>query len=175
MTGVPLPRWWASELAWTVLTIAGVTLLYLAVARHGLPEASGLVGHGLGILGFLLMVVAETAYSWRKHPARTGPGPTRVWLQVHVFAGLVGPYLVLLHSAFEFRGLAGVVTLVMVVIVLSGGVGRYVYSAGDSGSFSGEPRPLAVWYLLHVPLSAALFVLAAVHIAGVLYYTRLLR
>jgi len=175
MRGVPLPRWWASELAWSALTVTGVTLLYLVVARRGFPEAGGLVGHGLGIIGFFLMVVAETAYTWRKHPARTGPGPTRVWLQMHVFAGLVGPYLVLLHTAFEFRGLAGVVTLVMVVVVLSGVLGRYVYTAGATEAPAGERQPLAVWYLLHIPLSAALFALAAVHIAGVLYYARLLR
>lgn len=177
MTGIPLRRSWPSELTWTALAVAGVTGGYLLVARHGTPAAGGLVGHGLGIAGFVLMLVAETAYSWRKRPARSGPGPTRVWLQLHVFTGLVGPYLVLLHSAFEFRGLAGVVTLVMVVVVASGVLGRYVYTAGspELESAAGGRQPLAIWYLLHVPLSAALFVLAAVHIAGVLYYTRLLR
>jgi hypothetical protein len=53
----------------------------------------------------------------------------RTWLQFHIFTGIVGPYLVLLHTAFEFRGLAGIVTLMMVVVVLSGFVGRYIYTA----------------------------------------------
>jgi hypothetical protein len=51
------------------------------------------------------------------------------WLQFHIFTGIVGPYLVLLHSSWKFNGLAGVVTLLMVVVVLSGFVGRYIYTA----------------------------------------------
>jgi hypothetical protein len=96
-------------------------------------------------------------------------------MQVHVFAGLVGPYLVLLHTAFEFQGLAGVLTLIMLVVLMSGILGRYVYTAGAAQPEGvPESRPLALWYLLHVPLSAAMFALAAMHVAGVLYYARLL-
>ena len=170
-------RAWPSELTWVAVTIAVATGLYLVVAREGLPAASGLVGHGVGILGFLLLLVAEIAYTWRKRPDRSGPGPLLVWMQVHVFAGIVGPYLVLLHTAFEFRGLAGVLTLVMLVVVISGILGRYVYTAGGTQSAGGSEsrRPLSLWYLLHVPLSAAMFALAAMHVAGALYYARLLR
>jgi hypothetical protein len=159
-----------------LVAIGAITALYLVAARQGLPAPAGLVGHGLGILGFLLMVVAETAYTWRKRPGRNGPGPLRAWLQAHVLAGLVGPYLVLLHSAFRFRGLAGVLTLLMLVIVASGLAGRYLYTAiPEAGAGGTGRRPLSLWYLLHVPLAAALFVLALFHIAGALYYTRLLR
>jgi hypothetical protein len=168
--------WWLAEVVWALLAIGAGTALYLVVAREGLPAPAGLVGHGLGILGFLLMVVAETAYTWRKRPGRNGPGPLQVWLVAHVLAGLVGPYLVLLHSAFRFRGLAGVLTLLMLVIVASGMAGRYLYTAvasGDAGG--GGRRSLSFWYLLHVPLAAALFVLAAFHVLGAMYYTRLLR
>jgi hypothetical protein len=163
-------------LTWVGLAIAVATGLYLLVARNGLPAASGLVGHGIGILGFLLMLVAEIAYTWRKHPERAGPWPLRRWMQAHVFAGIVGPYLVLLHTAFEFRGLAGVLTLAMLVVVVSGVLGRYVYTAGAAQpGVPDGPRPLSRWYLLHVPLSAAMFALAAMHVAGALYYARLLR
>lgn len=169
-------RAWPAELTWVGLAIAVATGLYLVVARNGLPAASGLVGHGIGLLGFLLMLVAEIAYTWRKRPERTGPGPLRRWMQAHVFAGIVGPYLVLLHTAFEFRGLAGVLTLAMVVVVVSGILGRYVYTAAASQpAVTDGPRPLSLWYLLHVPLSAAMFALAIMHVAGVLYYGRMLR
>ncbi len=168
-------RAWPAELTWVALAIAVVTGLYLVVARDGLPASSGLIGHGIGILGILLMLVAEVAYTWRKRPDRTGPGPLRRWMQAHVFAGIVGPYLVLLHTAFEFRGLAGVLTLAMLVVVVSGILGRYVYTAGAARpGVPDGPRPFAVWYLLHVPLSAAMFALAAMHVAGVLYYGRML-
>jgi hypothetical protein len=167
--------WWRAEVVTALAAIIASTALYLLAARGGLPAPAGLVGHGLGILGGLLMLVAQTAYTWRKRPERNGPGPTRLWLQIHVVAGLVGPYLVLLHTAFRFRGLAGVFTLLMLVVVLSGCVGRYAYAATPVAGPDEKPRPLAIWYLLHVPVTAALFVLALIHVAGALYYTRLLR
>lgn len=168
--------WWRAEVAIALAAAGAGTALYLLASRGGLPAPAGLIGHGLGILGGLLMLVAQTAYTWRKRPERSGPGPTRLWLQIHVVAGLVGPYLILLHTAFRFRGLAGVLTLLMLVVVLSGCVGRYAYSAGPAASGRDEkPGRLAIWYLLHVPLTAALFGLALVHVAGALHYTHFLR
>lgn len=177
MRPTTITRTWPVELTWVALAMGAVTAGDLVAARAGLPAAGGLVGHGLGIVGVVLMLVAETAYTWRKKPERTGPGPLRAWMQLHVFAGILGPYLVLLHSAFAFRGLAGLLTLIMLIVVLAGVLGRYAYTAG-APQLPGAPeahRPLSLWYLLHVPLSAAMFALAAMHVAGVLYYGRLLR
>ena len=169
-------RAWPAELAWVGLAIAVATALYVAVARDGLPAASGLVGHEHEQEAQDADAVAEIAYTWRKRPERTGPWPLRRWMQAHVFAGIVGPYLVLLHTAFEFRGLAGVLTLVVLVVVVSGILGRYVYTAAVTQPAAPDaPRPLSLWYLLHVPLSAAMFALAAMHVAGILHYGRLLR
>ncbi|HEU4561910.1 MAG TPA: hypothetical protein VFS20_29055 [Longimicrobium sp.] len=163
---------------WLALgAIALVTVVYLPVARSGAPAPSGVFGHGLGILGFLLMLFAETGYTWRKNVRREGWGPMRHWLQAHVFTGLVGPYLVLLHTAFEFRGLAGVTALLVLVVVASGCVGRFAYTAVPKhpAAPDGRRRALSLWYLLHVPVAAAMFVLAAVHVAAALYYATLLR
>lgn len=118
------------ELWLAALAIALITGLYAgATALTGIPAASGLLGHSLGVLGFLLMLATETLYSLRKRAIRRPWGRMRDWLRFHIFTGIVGPYLVLLHSAWEFRGLAGVVTLLTVLIVLSGFTGRYIYTA----------------------------------------------
>jgi hypothetical protein len=87
------------------------------------------LGHGLGIAGFLLMLATETLYSLRKRSRRARWGRMSSWLRFHIFTGLVGPYLVLLHTSWKFNGLAGVVTALMIVVVLSGIVGRYIYTA----------------------------------------------
>ncbi|HEX2201890.1 MAG TPA: hypothetical protein VHG91_01260 [Longimicrobium sp.] len=167
---------------WLALgTIAAVSAVYVPVARGGAPAPSGLLGHALGVAGFVLMLFAETGYTWRKNVRREGWGPMRHWLQAHVFAGLVGPYLVLLHTSFRFRGLAGVAALLLLVVVASGVVGRFAYTAvpkrplalGETAT--GARRALSVWYLLHVPVAAALFVLAVMHIAAAVYYATLLR
>lgn len=118
------------ELWLAALAVALITGLYAGVsALMGIPAASGLLGHGLGILGFALMLATETLYSLRKRAIRRPWGRMRDWLRFHIFTGIVGPYLVLLHSAWEFRGLAGVVTLLTVIVVLSGFTGRYIYTA----------------------------------------------
>ena len=112
------------------LAIALVTGLYAsASALTGVPAASGFLGHSLGILGFVLMLSTEILYSLRKRAIRRPWGRMRDWLRFHIFTGIVGPYLVLLHTAWEFKGLAGVVTLLTAIVVLSGFIGRYIYTA----------------------------------------------
>lgn len=165
---------------WLALgTIALASAVYAPFALREPPAPRGLVGHSLGIAGFLLMLFAETGYTWRKNVRREGYGPMRHWLQAHVYAGLVGPYLVLLHTSFRFRGVAGVAALLVLVVVASGIVGRFVYTAvpkvPSSAPAGGARRTLSIWYILHVPVAAAMFVLAIVHVAGAVYYATLLR
>ena len=75
------------------------------------------------------MLMTETLYTLRKRSRRAGWGRMSTWLDFHIFTGLVGPYLVLLHSSWKFNGLAGIVMLLTVVIVASGFIGRYIYTA----------------------------------------------
>ena len=51
------------------------------------------------------------------------------WLDFHIFTGIVGPFMVLLHSSWKYNGLAGLVTLLMIIVVASGFIGRYIYTA----------------------------------------------
>jgi len=117
---------------WSALgAMVAITLLYLwAIARlDAVPPAGDLFGHGLGIIGFFLMLTTETLYSLRKRSRRARWGRMSSWLRFHIFTGLVGPYLVLLHTSFKFNGLAGIVAALTIVVVLSGVVGRYIYTA----------------------------------------------
>lgn len=163
----------APEAAVSAVLLAAATAGYLAVARGGVPAASGLVGHGLGVLGLLAMAAGTGGYSWRRK--RSGPGSMQRWLQTHVVTGIVGPYLVLLHTGFHFRGLAGVAFLLLAVVVASGFVGRFAYTTVPKMPAGDARRTLAVWWLLHVPLAVAMFALAFVHVAAALYYVTLLR
>lgn len=117
---------WASFFA-----ILAITLIYLFVVAlfRGIPRASGLFGHSLGILGFILMLMTETLYTLRKRSRSARWGRMSSWLSFHIFTGIVGPYMVLLHSSWKFNGLAGVVTLLTLVVVASGFAGRYIYTS----------------------------------------------
>lgn len=106
-----------------------ITVFYLAAIQNGVPRPSGPVGHALGIVGFLLMLGAETLYSWRKQQRGAGRGRISTWLQVHIFIGLIGPFLVLLHSAWRLNGLAGGVMVLTMLMVASGFLCSYVYTA----------------------------------------------
>lgn len=206
--------------------------------------ASSLPGHALGVLGFALMLWAGFGYTARKRQASPGAMSMQASMRLHIVAGLLGPYLVILHSGLAFRGLAGVLTLLMVLVVASGVVGRAVVAALPAHVALADPvraalldaelarletreaelarrggvdpegeaaaglaaaredvrreiaavrheqalrraewmqvggaavarRAVSVWWLLHVPLSAALWVLALVHIVATLYFVTL--
>ena len=121
----------ARELWLALLAILLITALYLLVVLQlgSVPAARSFFGHSLGILGFTLMLMTEFLYSRRKRSQRARWGRMSVWLQFHIFTGIVGPYLVFLHTSFKFNGLAGVVLLFTFIVVLSGFIGRYIYTA----------------------------------------------
>ncbi len=161
------------------------SVIYLT---RSIPAAGGLFGHLLGIVGFILMLMTEVLYSFRKRSRRARWGSMEIWLKFHILTGLVGPYMVLLHTSWKFHGLAGAVTLLTLLIVISGFVGRYIYTRIPrtlDGSEMAEPakmaalararRLMAVWYAIHIPIGMALFVAAFFHIGAALYYSTLLR
>ena len=54
------------ELWYALAAMIGITIVYVLIAAQGIPKASSLFGHGIGILGFLFMLSTETLYSLRK-------------------------------------------------------------------------------------------------------------
>ena len=86
------------------------------------------VGHGYGIVGTALFLV-NLAYVVRRRFPRLPLGPMRVWLDMHALSGLVGSLLILFHSAFQLRTPIATVTAgSLVLVVLTGFVGRYLYA-----------------------------------------------
>jgi hypothetical protein len=181
------------ELWLALLAAAIITGVYAFVFywMRAIPAAGGLFGHLLGILGFLLMLMTEVLYSLRKRSRSARWGPMAIWLQFHIFTGLVGPYMVLLHTSWKFNGLAGATTLLTVIIVVSGFIGRYIYTriprtpdgmemdASVDGfqakTLAQSRRLLALWHAIHIPIGIALFTAAFTHIGAAFYYATLLR
>lgn len=119
------------ELWMAFIAIIIITLLYgfMVAMLGGIPPAREFFGHSLGLIGFVLMLMTETLYSIRKRSRTARWGRMSSWLDFHIFTGLVGPYLVLLHSSWKFNGLAGITLLLTIIIVASGFIGRYIYTA----------------------------------------------
>jgi len=89
---------------------------------------SGAIGVRLGFLG-VASFFGIYLYAIRKRWKWLGKiGKARNWLDVHVVMGTGAPALITLHSAFRTRGLAGAAYWIMMAVMASGFVGRYLYS-----------------------------------------------
>jgi hypothetical protein len=88
-------------------------------------------GGVLGVSGALLMLVPLAYVVIKRVPplkrAATRRVSMRTLLVWHVYAGIIGPILGLLHTGHKFDSPLGIVlTGMMVIVVLSGFVGRYL-------------------------------------------------
>jgi len=116
-------------IAFSLIMVITVVYVLVVIQLETIPSARGLFGHSIGIVGFLLMLMTETLYSIRKRSrvARWGKLPS--WLKFHIITGITGPYMVFLHTSWRFNGLAGLLMLFTIIIVASGFIGRYIYTA----------------------------------------------
>lgn len=91
-------------------------------------KPSGILGHGFGIIGSLMMIFGVALYMIRKRVRRFfGYGYLKHWLEFHIFLCTVGPIFVLYHTAFKFGGIVAVSFWSMVAVVASGVAGRFIY------------------------------------------------
>lgn len=107
-------------------------LLWLGFLVHRSPRFAGSASGGLlGVSGAVLMLV-PLAYLIVK---RVGPlkravtrrVPLRTLLAWHIYAGILGPILGLLHTGHKFVSPLGIaLTAMMLVVVMSGCIGRYL-------------------------------------------------
>lgn len=95
---------------------------------HNTLKPSGPVGHGLGIIGTLLILIGVFGYIARKkNKFLPKVGALKYWLEFHIFLCSVGPLLILFHTAFKFGGIVSISFWSMVAVVLSGIIGRFIY------------------------------------------------
>lgn len=115
------------DLAVIVLMVAGVLAAW-AISRMGLFRSGDDLSYRLAITGGVMMLLVFL-YPLRKHVRVLHRlGQAKGWLWVHIALGLVGPWLILLHSTFRIGSVnAGVALASMVIVVLSGVAGRFLY------------------------------------------------
>jgi hypothetical protein len=95
---------------------------------HILLKPSGLWGHGMGILGSVLMILGVSLYMARKrYRIFSRIGILKHWLEFHIFLCTLGPILVLFHTTFKFGGIVAISFWSMVAVFVSGVVGRFIY------------------------------------------------
>jgi len=88
---------------------------------------AGLTGHAFGVIGSAMMIFM-LFYSIRKRVRILQKvGYLSSWLRVHIYFGVIGPMLIILHSSFKVQGLIAVSFWSMIAVALSGVLGRYLY------------------------------------------------
>jgi len=95
---------------------------------HANLKPSGPFGHGYGILGTLLIIIGVFGYIARKkYRSLAHLGRLKYWLEFHIFLCTLGPMLILFHTAFKFGGIVSISFWSMILVVLSGIIGRFIY------------------------------------------------
>lgn len=97
--------------------------------RHDLLRSSGLVGLFCGLAGTALILL-NLSYLVRKRLAHVSwLGTLRSWMHFHVWSGLTGAGFIVLHCSFLPRSSLGILALAgLGIVVVTGVVGRYIYS-----------------------------------------------
>ncbi len=129
---------------WVMVGITVVVTIYLTsigldyyntpiIDRYFHPQnswfkPSGTMGHGLGILGTFMIVFGVAIYIARKRYNFLAKYiRLKYLLEFHIFLCTLGPILVLFHTTFKFGGVVSIAFWSMVMVVLSGAVGRFIY------------------------------------------------
>lgn len=94
---------------------------------HPWLSPSGYVGQSAGILALLIFIFLWLYPFRKKHRWLAWTGMMSKWLDAHVGVALVLPFLAAIHSAWRFDGVIGLGYWSMIVVCLSGIVGRYLY------------------------------------------------
>ncbi len=114
--------------AWGAPYYLAATAERLRHPLNGLLKSSGPVGLAFGVAA-LAMFLFMWLYPFRKSAKWLAwTGPIGRWLDVHIVMGLALPPLAAVHAGWHFDGLIGMGMLAMVIVSLSGVVGRYLYT-----------------------------------------------
>ena len=203
-------------ITWTGVTLVGTYAIMALYAlsfqylRHPdalyLADVAGNWGFYLITLAYFIILYIG-AVRKKMLPAW---GSIRTWLQVHIGLALAGSALVIYHSGLFLRDIVTLTsvdhlftnpvallplanTVVLILVVISGLVGRYIYrdltrqvqlerlnvgarevdehlSPHRMTMMVISHRVLGYWRVLHYPLTIVFFLLALLHVLTVMYY-----
>lgn len=110
------------------LGVAALTLSAWWVSLQGWFTPWSRTGYWLGVAGGVAMLLLFT-YPLRKRWRVTyNWGASKYWFVAHMVLGIMGPWLILLHSTFHIGSTNAAVALFsMVIVALSGVIGRFLY------------------------------------------------
>lgn len=142
------PSLW--PVVWSTLYV--VVLLGVLAAAYAVREEEYIIpkhgaGYWIGILGGLILL-SLLLYPVRKKNAREAKyGSVSTWFRLHMILGVLGPVLILLHSNFQLKSVnATVATVIMLTVVASGIIGRFLYRRVHKGLYEKKAEVTALLF-----------------------------
>ena len=138
--GVGLGAWFlcAIEVLLRIVSPSN-SLKYLLLRQDGFEPARAAMnakGFGAGnelavwcgYVGTVLMIIAVIYPMWRRMSGFRAIASNKVWFDFHMMTGTVGPMFIVLHSAFKLDNWVSSAFWSMIIVAISGVVGRYLYT-----------------------------------------------
>lgn len=125
----------SANLMWIVAVAAiAVAGWFLPLERYLSPRQG--VGYWLGVAGgsaMLLLLIYPLRKRWR---VLSFVGTARIWFQIHMVLGVLGPMLILYHCLYRFGAANSNVALICMLVVSGSGImGRYLYARIHHGLY----------------------------------------
>ncbi len=178
----------------TIITVISVlTEIFIDSLTVQTRELRHLFKHSFGNVGTLMIFLSLAGYMIKKR-WRPFPGKLKDYLYLHQSFAAIAGVLIAVHSGAHFKAGVPVLTSVfMVICVVSGFMGRFVYlkakkdiaarkvELADAGIESEEVEEklaiataaassLSNWRKFHQPASAVLVLLIIVHVVSALFF-----
>ncbi|MCP4432635.1 MAG: transcriptional regulator [Gammaproteobacteria bacterium] len=120
----------------------GLALLFgWAVREQRYLVAETGIGYWFGIVGGSMMLMLLIYPLRKRRPGWHFLGSIKFWFRLHMMFGVIGPTLVIFHSGFKLGSLNGRVAFFsMIIVALSGLVGRYLYRSIHHGLYGKKIR-----------------------------------
>lgn len=130
--GEALLRVYAPEMSYRFSQLAGdpefVDLPVAAVIERVSFRPGDQLSTYCGLVGTILMIIAAIYPIFRRIPVFRWLASNTMWFDFHLMAGTVGPMFVALHSVLRLDSWVSAAFWSMVITVVSGFLGRYLYT-----------------------------------------------
>jgi hypothetical protein len=136
---------WLAAVA-VILVIAGYGFTYYTLGmderpfspKHEALRPSGTIGVKLGMLGVFMFFLIYLYPLRKKWGWLARQGNSRHWLDFHIVLGTAAPVIIAFHASFKFGNIAGMAFYSMLMVTLSGFVGRYLYAQSPRSRSAAE-------------------------------------
>lgn len=129
----PLQR--LMPIAFASCVVGALALGWLSREEQHLSPEEG-AGYWLGIAGSSIMLLLLLYPLRKRFKALRHVGGVASWFRAHMLFGVLGPTLILFHANFTLHSLnATIATIAMLVVVVSGLIGRYLHARIHMGLY----------------------------------------